>query len=88
MAKKHRPKAKLKDPVKLRDGNASRVILGAEGCSVDGPFTEVKEMITSLFIIEEKDQEDALAVARTCPAVTKQGGWVEVRELSTCPMEA
>ena len=41
----------------------------------DGPFTEAKESVGSYAIVEAKDRDDAVAIAKTWPA----GGLVEVR---------
>lgn len=44
----------------------------------DGPFVEAKESIGSYAVVDAKDREAAIAIARTWPA----GGLVEVRELA------
>lgn len=46
----------------------------------DGPYTESKEIVAGIGIIEAADREAALAIARRNPA-TWQGGGVEVREI-------
>lgn len=46
----------------------------------DGPYTESKEIIAGIGIVEAADREAALAIARRNPA-TWQGGGVEVREV-------
>lgn len=46
----------------------------------DGPFTESKEFIGGIGIVEADDLEAALAIARRNPA-TWQGAGVEVREV-------
>jgi hypothetical protein len=46
---------------------------------VDGPFTEGKEGIVGLFVIDARDMDEALAIARSCPLVAI-GGAVEVRK--------
>ena len=51
----------------------------AEGVT-DGPYTESKEIIAGIGIVEAADREAALAIARRNPA-TWQGGGVEVREV-------
>jgi len=38
---------------------------------VDGPFTETKEIYSGIFLIEAKDFEDAVAIAKTCPMLVK-----------------
>jgi len=46
---------------------------------VDGPFTEGKEGIVGLFVIDVADIDEAITIAQTCPLVAI-GGWVEVRK--------
>lgn len=46
----------------------------------DGPYTESKEIVAGIGIVEAADREAALAIARRNPA-TWQGGGVEVREV-------
>ena len=59
--------------VQIRDG---------EPRLVDGPFAEVKEMIGGFFLLDCDTHEEALEVARECPAAE----WctVEVREVGPC----
>jgi len=46
----------------------------------DGPFVETKEVLGGYYLIEAKDLDQALAVAKVCP--TPFGG-VEVRPIMT-----
>ncbi|KAF1726736.1 MULTISPECIES: YciI family protein [Pseudoxanthomonas] len=43
----------------------------------DGPYTESKEVVGGLFIIEAEDPEEALRIASLHPAATlgEEGGW-------------
>jgi hypothetical protein len=43
----------------------------------DGPYTESKEVVGGLFIIEADDHEEALRIASMHPAATlgEEGGW-------------
>ncbi len=43
----------------------------------DGPYTESKEVVGGLFIIEADSQEEALQIASMHPAATlgEEGGW-------------
>ncbi len=43
----------------------------------DGPYTESKEVVGGLFIIEADSQEEALRIASMHPAATigEEGGW-------------
>ena len=47
--------------------------------SIDGPFTEGKEIVGGYHLIKASSLEDAVAVARGCP-IFDFGGSVEVRE--------
>ena len=44
---------------------------------IDGPYTESKEVVGGLFIIEADDQDEALRIASMHPAATigEEGGW-------------
>jgi hypothetical protein len=55
---------------------------GGETSVVDGPFSEAKEMIGGFFLLTCESRDQAIAIARECPAV----GWatVEVREIGPC----
>jgi len=59
--------------VRARDGKPS---------VIDGPFAEAKEMIGGYFLLDCADRDEAVAIARQCPAVA----WadVEVREIGPC----
>ncbi|NIJ56128.1 YciI family protein [Dyadobacter arcticus] len=46
----------------------------------DGPYTELKEFINGYSIIKATDLDEAVAMAKGCPALTI-GGNVEVRAL-------
>ena len=47
---------------------------------VDGPFAETKEQLLGFYIIEAKDQEEAVALAARAPMA--EFGHVEVRALT------
>lgn len=59
--------------VQVREGRASLT---------DGPFAEAKEMVGGFFLVNCKTREEALEIARQCPAAE----WctVEVRETAPC----
>lgn len=54
--------------------------LRADG-ETDGPYTESKELIAGIGIVEAGDREAALALARQNPAM-RHGSGVEVREVA------
>ena len=59
---------------------------GGTARAVDGPFTEAKEMVGGFFLLTVDDREEALAIARDCPAA--EWATVEVRELGPCFIES
>jgi hypothetical protein len=65
------------------DAKATRVHgKGHDAVILDGPFAEAKEMIGGFFLLSCETREQAVAIARECPATA----WatVEVRELGPC----
>ena len=49
---------------------------------LDGPFAEAKEMVGGFFLLDGVTREEAIALARQCPAA--QWATVEVRALAPC----
>jgi hypothetical protein len=49
--------------------------------TVDGPFAETKETFNGYFVFEAENFEEAVAIARDCPALT-HGEKVQVFEFS------
>ncbi|MDI1261474.1 YciI family protein [Aquabacterium sp.] len=63
--------------------NAARVeVRGGTSRVVDGPFAEAKEMIGGFFLLDCQTRDEAIAIAKECPAAE----WctVEVRALAPC----
>ncbi len=58
--------------------NPGATVRGHERVVTDGPYAESKDLVTGSMIIEAASLEDAVDVARTCPAY-EFGGSVEVR---------
>lgn len=57
----------------------------------DGPYTESKEMVGGLFIIDADSEDEALRIAAMHPAASigEAGGWaVELIPLDVCLMPA
>ncbi|MFS8609881.1 MAG: YciI family protein [Gammaproteobacteria bacterium] len=50
--------------------------------TVDGPFTETKEIVGGFFLLDCATREEAIAIAADCPAA--EFATVEVRELGPC----
>ena len=49
---------------------------------LDGPFTESKELIGGFFLVNCNTRDEALAIARECPAAAWAS--IEVREIGAC----
>jgi hypothetical protein len=67
----------------LYDAKVARVTSqGGKPVVRDGPFTEAKEMVGGFFLLDCASRDEAIAIARQCPAAS----WatVEVRELGPC----
>jgi len=66
-----------------QDDRAARVqVREGRAQVVDGPFAEAKEMIGGFFLVDVSSREEALALARECPAA--EWAMVEVREIAPC----
>jgi len=62
---------------------------GGKPRATDGPYTEAKEMVGGMFIIEATDRADALRIAAMHPAATlgEAVGWgIELVPLDFCLM--
>lgn len=65
------------------DAAAARVkVQGDHSVILDGPFAEAKEMIGGFFLINCETREQAIEIARECPAA--HWATIEVRELGPC----
>jgi hypothetical protein len=69
-----------RDSHKLQDHTGARLTVRG-GQVVEGPFMETKEAVGGLFLIEASSLEEAVALARSCPTLTLQNGYVEVRRV-------
>jgi hypothetical protein len=66
-----------------RDEEGARVqVRGGKSTLVDGPFAEAKEMVGGIFLLDCQTKEEALAIARACPAA--EWATIEVREVGPC----
>jgi hypothetical protein len=63
---------------KLFDQTGKRLTIRG-GEVVDGPFVETKEAVGGIFVIEASSLDEATTVARDCPVLSLQNGYVEVR---------
>ena len=66
-------------------GTATTVVVeGPEAVLTDGPFAETKEALGGYYLIDANDLDQALAIAKLCPAPF---GGVEVRPIMSFPEE-
>lgn len=67
--------------------NEGRVVVSRGGSVVDGPFAESKEALGGYFLLSVDTLEEAVEIARQCPALSK-GIQVEVRPVApACPVD-
>jgi hypothetical protein len=65
------------------DSRGARVKLNGDSASItDGPFAEAKEVIGGFFLLTCETREQAIDIARECPAA--HWATIEVRELGPC----
>lgn len=65
-----------------QDGAARVQVRGGQAQVLDGPFAEAKEMVGGFFLIDCATREEAVAIARQCPAA--EWATIEVRALAPC----
>ena len=63
---------------KLHDQTGRRLTIRG-GDVIDGPFIESKDAVGGIFIIEAESLDAAAAIARECPTLDLQNGYIEVR---------
>ena len=66
----------------LKSETARLTVRSGSPTIVDGPFAEAKEMVGGFFLLNCDTREQALELARECPAA--QWATIEVRELGPC----
>jgi hypothetical protein len=64
---------------------AGKVVKGSNKTVTDGPFAEAKDVVGGYTLIEAKDLDHAVELARGCP-VFRVGGSVEVRPVMKVEM--
>jgi hypothetical protein len=65
-----------------QDDSSRVTVRGGKAHVVDGPFAEAKEMVGGFFLIDVATRDEALAIARECPAT--EWATVEVRATGPC----
>lgn len=63
---------------KLYDQTGRRLTIRG-GEVIDGPFIESKDAIGGVFVIEAASLDEATEIARACPNLSMQNGYMEVR---------
>lgn len=67
----------------VSDDRGVRVaVRGGKSTVIDGPFTEAREMVGGFFLLDVATRDEALEIARACPAA--EWATVEVRETGPC----
>ncbi len=72
----------ISQSLKTPTAGARLQMQGDSAVITDGPYTETKEIIGGFFLLTCETREEALAVARECPAA--RWATIEVRELGPC----
>lgn len=67
---------------KLHDQTGRRLTIRG-GEVIDGPFVESKDAVGGVFVIAAASLEEATEVARGCPVLELQRGYVEVRAIES-----
>jgi hypothetical protein len=47
----------------------------------DGPFTETKEVLSGIYLVDADNEERALELAQQIPTLSRMGGVIEVRPI-------
>ena len=64
-----------------RPGTGGKTISGTAKTAKDGPYTDDKAVVSSIFIIKAANQEEADTIARTCP-IYETDGSIEIRPIN------
>jgi hypothetical protein len=72
---------------KLHDQTGRRLTIRG-GEVIDGPFIESKDAIGGIFIIDAASLDEAAEVARSCPCLDLQNGYMEVRVIEVARPDA
>jgi hypothetical protein len=70
------------DALKTESTRVRAEVRDGKRALIDGPFAEAKEMVGGYFLLDCKTRDEALAIARDCPAA--EWATVELREIGTC----
>ena len=64
-----------------RPGNGGQTISGTAKTAKDGPYTDDKTVVSSIFIIKAGSLDEAGAIAKTCP-IYETDGSIEIRSIT------
>jgi hypothetical protein len=64
-----------------RPGSGGQTISGTAKTAKDGPYTDAKAVVSSIFIIKAASLDDAGAIAKTCP-IYETDGSIEIRPIT------
>ena len=71
------------ESLESQDSRAARIkVSNGRAHVIDGPFAEAKEMVGGFFLVDCATRDEALALARECPAA--QWATIEVRATGPC----
>ena len=74
-------RGKLRDGQKLRDEGGRTVRTEAGSLVVrDGPYAELREVVSGYFVVEAAHYDEAVAIAASCPHAQSRGS-ILVREI-------
>ena len=82
-----RDSGRYNDGFKLHDRTGRRLTVRS-GQVIDGPFVETKEAVGGVVMIEAASLDEASEIAKGCPILAMQNGYVEVRMVEDVPAVA
>jgi hypothetical protein len=67
----------------LKPAETAKTLRVADGELIvtDGPFTETKEILSGLYLVDADSEQRALELAARIPTVSRMGGVIEVRPI-------
>ncbi len=63
---------------------SGKTVRGKQLTVSDGPFTEAKDIVLGFIVVEARDLEHAVEIAKGCP-LAQGGGGVEIRPVMEAP---
>jgi hypothetical protein len=82
-----RKSGRLASSYKLHDQTGRRLTIRG-GEVIDGPFIESKDAVGGIFIVEAASLDEATEIARSCPNLDLQNGYMEVRVVEVARPDA